>query len=361
MRVIALLAIAPLACGDSTAMHGFTSDPALTTLPPASTGDGTSTGDPPAASTGPGSTGSTSTGTLLPDMGASPPPDFGPDQPLGCQGKIDFVFVISRFFHMELHQQRLLSSFPGFMATIAAEFPDFDTHIIVANPDGEWGGSDCYSDGCEYAGCTESSCGKVPQDPLCERTIGAGVLFPAGTLSSNRECELAGGNRYITRDEPDPLAAFECIATLGISGGDPSPAEALVELVSPAMNAPDGCNAGFLRPDALLVVTFISDVTDEWMNSKDWPFEWYDDVVAAKHGDPDAVVVLSIVPPPLPDMPENLPGCGYDSNPPLNRLYEFTEMFPHHVIASNCEDSYVPAFAATAAVVKDACAAFIPQ
>jgi hypothetical protein len=331
----------------------------VTTIPiDDSTGGTASSGT---STTAPASTGADSMGPATPDMGAPPPPDFGPDQPAGCQGKIDFVFVISRDSQMEWHQQRLLSSFPGFMATIAAEFADFDTHIIVANPDAESPSSICSQPGCAAAGCTESSCGKVPSDPLCERTIGAGVLFPAGNLSSNRECELAGGNRYITRDEPDPLAAFECIATLGNFGYIPSPAEALVEAVSPAMNAPDGCNAGFLRPDALLVVTLISDGADTWMNSKDWPYEWYDDVVAAKHGDPDAVVVLSIIPPKKSDPPWIFPDCGYDHDPPVNRLYEFTEMFPHQVIASNCEDSYVPAFAAAAATVKDACTAFIPR
>jgi hypothetical protein len=98
-----------------------------------------------------------------------------------------------------------------------------------------------------------------------------------------------------------------------------------------------------------------------WENSKDWPYEWYDDVVAAKHGDPDAVVVLSIIGPKYSNEPP-LPDCLYDyGDPPSNRLYEFTEMFPHHVIASNCDDSYVPAFTAAAAAVKDACAAFIPR
>jgi hypothetical protein len=358
MRVIALLAVAPLACGDAPAMHGFASGP-VTTLPADDSSGGGSTGT---STTGAASTGAlASTGAATPDMGAPPPPDFGSDQPIGCKGKIDFVFVISRYWHMEPHQQRLLSSVPGFMATIAGEFPDFDTHIIVANPDGESPGYICHTPNCDVAGCTESSCSAPSQDPVCESTIGAGILFPTGELSSNRECELAGGNRYITRDEPDPVAAFECVATLGIFGGDPSPAEALVEVVSPAMNAPDGCNAGFLRSDALLVVTFISDVADVYYNSKDWPYEWYDDVVAAKHGDPDAVVVLSIIPPKFSGEPP-LPDCLYDySDPSLNRLYEFTEMFPHHVIASNCEDSYVPAFTAAAASVKDACAAFIPR
>jgi hypothetical protein len=361
MRAFALLVFALVACGEAPATSGFSSGPPVTTLtytsaPESSTGEGGSTGT---SSTGAVAE-STGSAPLPPDMG--PPPDFGPDQPAGCKGKIDFVFVISRLFHMEKVQDRLLPSFDGFMATIAEEFPDFDTHIIVANPDNEWPGDDCNTYACDDCNVGEPyDCKSQPSDIYCERRIGAGVLFPAGNYATNHECQLAGGNRYITSEEPDVAAAFKCIASLGAFGGIPSPAEALVEVVSPELNAPGGCNAGFLRPDALLVVTFITNSGDTWEASKDWPFEWYDDVVAAKGGDPDAVVVLSIIAPKKPDPPWNLSGCYYDYDPPANRLYEFTEMFPHHVLASTCEDSYVPAFAAMAAAVKNACAAFIPQ
>jgi hypothetical protein len=361
MRAIALLAIALVACGDTSGPHGFSTGPAVTTAP--HTTAGTSTGELEASST-------TSTGSALPESTGAPPPDMGPqpdfgsEQPIGCKGKIDFVFVISRYAHMKLYQQRLLASFDGFMATIAAEFAEFDTHILVANPDDGWPGDECVTWECTNIGCEDFPCeayanGDLPMDVFCERTIGAGVLFPARGEATNHECELAGGNRYITSEEPDVAAAFKCLATLGTFGGSPSSAEALVEAVSAELNAPDGCNAGFLRANALLVVTIIADTADTWSASKDWPYEWYDDVVAAKGGDPDSVVILSIVAPKPEDPPK--PDCLYDYDPPSNRLYEFTEMFPHHVISSVCEDSYVPAFAEAAQAVKTACTGFIPQ
>jgi hypothetical protein len=44
------------------------------------------------------------------------------------------------------------------------------------------------------------------------------------------------------------------------------------------------CNKGFLRDDALLFLTFISDTDDE--KSKSTPVDWYKAIVKAKHGDP---------------------------------------------------------------------------
>jgi hypothetical protein len=61
-------------------------------------------------------------------------PDFGPPQPAGCEGKIDFLFVISAEGTMKDDQERLLASFPGFMDAIKEQLSDFDVHILVANP-----------------------------------------------------------------------------------------------------------------------------------------------------------------------------------------------------------------------------------
>ena len=86
----------------------------------------------------------------------------------------------------------------------------------------------------------------------------AGVVFPAGKDSSARRCDLAAG-RYITRDDPDPIAAFLCTAKVGSGGGIDTPADAMVAALSwPLLGThgyPTGCNQGFLRDDALLVVT----------------------------------------------------------------------------------------------------------
>ena len=63
--------------------------------------------------------------------------------------------------------------------------------------------------------------------------------------------------------------------------------------LEPKINAGDGCNEGFLREKALLVVVFISDISDE--ESTSWPYQQYDAIIAAKK-DPNAVVMLGVVP-----------------------------------------------------------------
>lgn len=61
-------------------------------------------------------------------------------------------------------------------------------------------------------------------------------------------------------EEPDLQGAFACGARVG-TAGNPSerPMNGMTEALSPALNGPGGCNEGFLRDDAILVVTFISD------------------------------------------------------------------------------------------------------
>lgn len=54
----------------------------------------------------------------------------------GCKGKIDFLFLLARNGTMITEQQQLLASLPGFIKTIEETFADFDTHLMVANPDG---------------------------------------------------------------------------------------------------------------------------------------------------------------------------------------------------------------------------------
>ena len=58
------------------------------------------------------------------------PPDFDPT-PSGCQGKIDFLFIVSRDDFMKPHQDQLVSAFPHFIETIQGQFSEFDVHILV--------------------------------------------------------------------------------------------------------------------------------------------------------------------------------------------------------------------------------------
>src|SRR5690606_16635063 len=115
-----------------------------------------------------------------------------------------------------------------------------------------------------------------------------GMTYPIGKGASNQRCELASGRRYITAGQPDLEDAFTCIASMGINGSE-HVAEVTVMALADDINAPGGCNAGFLRDDALLVVVAIQDTYDSF--SEGTAQEWADALVEAKGGDADAVVL----------------------------------------------------------------------
>ena len=70
--------------------------------------------------------------------------------------------------------------------------------------------------------------------------------------------------------------------------------DAMVEAVSAKLRAPGACNEGFLRDEAILVVTFITD--DDGVEDMNTAQETYDALVAAKGGDSDRIVMLGLIP-----------------------------------------------------------------
>ncbi len=365
MRALILAALVLAACGDATS-PGFSTGPGVTSV--STTTSGSSTGGD-TSSTGPasdsaGSSASTSTGTLR-DLGTAM--DFGTGQPPGCKGKVDLLFVIARTGTMDTEQAQLLASFPGFVDTIEAKLEGFDVHIMVANPDGEWPGWVCEKGGAclEYfPNCGPSApdyqCGKYPNMMTpCDAELGAGLIFNAGGGAANKLCDLYGGNRYIVSGEPNLDEALECIAKVGSSGGDPPMGEALVAALSYNLNKPGGCNEGFLREDALLVVTMISDTHDT--ASFTWPYQWYDKIIAAKK-DPRAVVMLGVVPQPRVEGEPSVPGCTYyepwDDD---GKIRDLIDMFPYRAYGDTCAPSYAPFFDEAADKIGEACGSFIPQ
>jgi hypothetical protein len=181
-----------LACNGPAADTGFASSQPGPTSAPASSSTGTSE---PAAPDGAGSTASAEDSgavTTEPPRDLGGEPDFGPDKPLGCKGKIDFLFLISRFGNMQTEQKQLLASFPAFIDTIETMFPEFDTHIMVANPDGTWPGWGCE----QYCKFDAPYCGENGKDYVCgpasyelatdcDEVLGAGLLFNAGPDATN--------------------------------------------------------------------------------------------------------------------------------------------------------------------------------
>jgi len=275
-------------------------------------------------------------------------PDFG-QQPIGCQGKIDFLFIISADGTMKHHQEQLLSSFPGFMAAIEAQFPDFDVHILSGDSDNYWGLNDCAlcNEDCDPNGIPPL-CGAAIE--LCDKKIGAGVTFPVGEGASNRRCTLASGKRYIDSQEPDRTEAFKCIAQVGI-GGDSAAAEAMVK----ALAGPGNCNDGFLREDALLVVTLIQDNYDQ--GSDGTVESWITALRDAKGGDEDAFTLLVLTTDVDIDYQQLCLPNEFD--PVKNRLRLLAEGVEHGFIGSICAESYEPFFGETVAKIVDLCDGFV--
>ena len=126
--------------------------------------------------------------------------------------------------------------------------------------------------------------------------------------------------------------------------------DALVAAVAPGINADGNCNAGFLRDDALLVVTFLSD--DPNYEDAIGPQQWYDAVLAAKHGDPKAVVMVGFTP--------AFTGCGSNGTTKGAHWAEFIAMWPNNIHASICDTDYASTFATAVDLVDKSCDQYVP-
>ena len=354
---------------------GFVTTPGVATVPVESTGTtpadstgmspgGGSTSSSAASTSGESGTGDT---TLMLDLGTMP--DAGDGNPVGCKGKIDLLFVISRDGLMQSLQLDLIEAFPKFIATIESKFDDFDYHIMVIDGDDEqWGSGFCNED-CPVLDCKigdlccsvdskeigEPCCGveDYPCDYLdkvakCDTASGAGSVFPAGPYASNKLCPIDGGRRYMVKGQKDLTDTFACVAQIGISGRGQL-GEALTAAMHHYSNDPGGCNPGFLRDDALLMATFIQANPDNGgggLESDGFAEDWAKAVLDAKHGDPESVVMLSF-------------GWTHEWGD-YDEITKMARMFPYGRYVDSYETDYATAFAEAAGLVETACAVFVP-
>lgn len=361
MRPLLLAGLAGLtACGGDAGSTGFASGMGSAATASSTGPDTSTTGTSSTSSTGSSSI-STSTNSDS-SVDSSPVldmamPDFGPLQPAGCEGKIDFLFVISTGGTMKNDQDKLLASFSGFMAAIEDQLPEFDVHILSASTKPNFGLDDCgdCTDSCDPNGELPYCSAKFT---VCDKKAGAGVTFPTGVAAANRRCDLDSGRRYITNGQQELGDAFSCIAQVGIDGG-PLTGDALVAALQPEINDPNddyACNGGFLRDDALLVVTIIQDVYEE--ASVSTVEDWIAALRSAKHFDNDAFAVLVL----STDV-----DVGYkqlclpnEFNPNKNRLRLLAEGVDHGFIDSICRDSFVPFFKEHVDDLVELCDDFTP-
>lgn len=318
-----------------------------------SSGGGTTEVEASSASSA-GHSGGTSGTTVLLDVGGGI--DTDSSQPKGCQGKIDFLFVISRRMGTTSEgngtvYERLIAAAPDFFTTIETKFADFDYHILVTDADPYWGSTMCNSE-CPgpFQDCTvpdEYPCEALGSLSPCDETWGAGVVFNAGWLASNKPCDISGGKRYLAKGQPNLAETFACLAQVGSSGYD-GVGQALTFAVSPELQKLGGCNEGFLRDDALLMVTLVTSTLD--YGSEGTPSSWAQAVLDAKGGDPDAVVMFFIG-------PEGEAWCEAQKN---NRLCRLVGNFPHRAYEYALADDFGPAFDSATDLVDHVCASFIP-
>jgi hypothetical protein len=298
-----------------------TGEPAPTTS--GASEDGTSASEP--------DPGSTTSGDPRLDLGAGP--DFGP-RTTGCD-KVDLLFVIDNSLSMAAEQTSLISSFPGFITGIQDQLVDADSyHVGVVTTDAfAHNAADC-------------------------RTLGALV-----TSTDDGPCgPYAAGGGYMS--EADDLAAtFDCAARVGLDGDhDEQPVAAADAAIGAALAGPGGCNAGFIRDDALLVVTLISDEEDD-VEAKNGgspgdPDTWFTNLVGHKAGIETNVVLLTIIGgAPGNSCPPYSPPTGAEDAP---RLRALADLFTYGSVGDVCAASYDVFFQSAIAAIDTACQKFTP-
>ncbi len=264
----------------------------------------------------------------------------------GCT-KTDFLFVVDSSISMQNEQAALTAAFPKFISSIQSATKISDYHIMVVDTDAETRCTKSACSGSPHKTCNNYACNNVYSG--CDKQRGAGVIQPTGQGSSNQVCPIDGGIRYMTESQTNLSATFSCVATLGLAG-HPSerPMEAMVAAVSPAMNDTGGCNAGFLRKDAILVVTFISD--DPNKEDTGNAQQWYDAVVAAKDGKPESVVMLGLIP------------DGASPNPTKQlHWHDFIKLWAARGLKGDVTSTdYSPFFDSAIAIIDETCNNFVP-
>ena len=277
--------------------------------------------------------------------------DVPPSDALGCQ-KIDFLFVIDNSSSMEDEQQRLIDGFPGFMQGVQETIEAFDHHVMVVG-----------------TGVRDNP---TSFDP-CDNLLGAGRVEAFDGSDCGLLTDVINGQRYVDEVHEDLDAAFACIADVGTDGdGDEKTIWAMADSVTDQVQ-PGMCNDGFLRDDAILVVTLITDEEDSPHdapphgdtddNSPGDPGVWRDGLVAAKGGDDNALVMLALVgDSDLEDgvcEPYDLQKEGVGAEPAL-RIRELVESLPYGSWTSVCADNYSDFFNEAVADIDNACTDFTP-
>jgi hypothetical protein len=346
----------------SSATSSTTAGPDPTEAPATDAGtagiSATGTGDPTSTASSTATGEATDGGPKL-DLGVSV--DFGGNPGQGCS-KVDFLFVVDNSISMGDEQQNLATSFPSFISTIQSQVAADDYHIMMIDTDDldKWGEkwnkchekcmTDDPGDGCLTVYFDDIICGMEPPPPeACDQTLGAGRNKGAG--GPPVVCPIDGGGRFMTQDQTDLAATFDCVAKMGATGNsNERPAAALLAALGEQTQA-GGCHPGFLRDDAVLVLTIISD--EEEIGSPGDPKSWYAELLARKQGNTTSIVSLVL------SGDTNIMGQECTPTPKWTELTDLVGP-ERGIIESICQPDYGPFFTTAVSVIDYACDTFVP-
>lgn len=276
-------------------------------------------------------------GDAGPGADAAPPrTDAAPPNAQGCTS-VDVLVVLDSSGSMVDNQVSVAASVPGFIQKLRERLSfSRSYHLgLTTTSDYPW----------NAPGCT---------------AIGDLITQTGGPEALGEVCTpFADGQRFLTEREPDLVDSFDCIARVGAGGADDERMmRAMLDAVSPEKNAPGGCNEGFLRQDSLLVLILLTDEDDvpdvcdvdgvcETYGSGGDKQAWYDELVAARGGSAEGIVVISI----LGRRGDN--ACGAV---PAAKLIGFTGLFGENgYLGDICAEQYDTVFDEALPVVVDAC------
>ncbi len=348
------------ACGSDDGGSLYTSSDSGATLSSTTDPSGDGDGDP----SGDGDPTGSETGPKLDVVGGEDEMGSAGDggDNNGCK-KVDFLFIIDNSGSMADEQNNLAASFPSFINSISSTLDAAqDYHIMVIDTDA-WMWSGCEFSTCLFPiplpipTCVGYECG-VTQPLECEDVLGAGVTYPRGANASNMDCNFASGGRYMSDSEPNLVGAFQCAARVGTDSTDgvERPMEAMVAALSQAGEVGQ-CNEGFLRDDAILVVTFITDEDDDAGDGSEGTVEsWRQALVDAKNGDESSIVALGLFGD--DDLPNAICNGAAESSA---RLRAFLDSWgPQGFFGSICAPDYDDFFQAAVDIIDTTCDEFMP-
>ena len=283
--------------------------------------------------------------------------------PEGCE-KIDILFVLrdpgsslpGDQDEMREYAEADAARMIGLADAITAAAKNYDLHLMVTSESPDFlttadklCGTDCDP--------ITMPCDEVPEHVCiqsweeCDWAVGHGEIFPRGTGASNKLCPTTEGRRFARSQDPQFHEAIDCLLRVGRSGtGKEYMATVPMAALKPEMVAEGGCNAGFLRDDAMLVVVMVS-ITHGGSDTGT-PAQWAQDLLAIKGGYEDGVVLVMLTSGIYSEEGE----CGDGPSP----LRTFAELVKHRVLGCVTAVNFTPFVAEAIDKIDAVCDQFIP-